>query len=188
MFLGSLLFCLGDFLLLCRLLVRSLGGLYLFGSDLLFSITGCSPGLFCPFFPGYSFDFSCFISVCPAPPVPSASAPSSSFLPPPPVPSVAPVPSAGDLSSRPSSATGGGSLAYTSRLSAVAVAAPYLSGEGDEDSDRDDQDPSSSGCLDNPRVYREVLALIWDFCPAVKPSSSSAKDSSSWFDDFGDPR
>ena len=77
--------------------------------------------------------------------------------------------------------------AFTSRSSAVAVADPYLSGEDDEDSDQDDQDPSSSGRPDNPRVFREVLALISDLCPAGRPSSLLTKDLSPWFDGFGIP-
>ena len=82
---------------------------------------------------------------------------------------------------------GAGSRASTSRSSAVAVADPYLSGEGGEDPDRDDQDPSSSGRPDNPRVFKEVLALISDLCPAARSSSLSTKDSFPWFDDFGNP-
>ena len=32
------------------------------------------------------------------------------------------------------------------------------------------------------------MSLILDLCLAVRPSSSSTKDSSPWFDNFGDPR
>ena len=69
-----------------------------------------------------------------------------------------------------------------------AVADPYLSGEGGEDLDRDDQNPSSSGRPDSPSVFKEVLGLISDLCPAARSSFSSAKDSSPWFDNFGNPR
>ena len=64
LFFCSLLPYLCDSLLLCHVLVFSLSSLFLCRSDLLFSMAGGSPSLFCPSLPYSSFDFSCFISVC----------------------------------------------------------------------------------------------------------------------------